>query len=636
MSVSIAKVYGALFPNTFKYDEDYDELSASNKLDIMSYPYNIRKLFYDTYSSLDANDMKRVCEFLPQKELDDIINNDPEVVYIDNIANQEVAITFDKSGELVPKLYKHLIYSDYKYLQFTKENDRSHYTIKNIILYDAGVLPGTDKPTYNVNYYLMKGLFYNNFKVSIKILSNVIEEEYVHMILDYVDPQIIFDRFNDDCSRQFDTIKDMYKLPVGKFEQWASKYLTHLIKHKVLRFEDITSVILKENVLGYYDSFGDIASPENLTHIDSYVSSYTKDQLTGNNIKSIFSIYAKMAKHNNTQMFKIICSKVCDKKAKDYRQKVISLMRLYFENCVLHKHPIEVDIINYSINDNEQIDLSIDVYSLLDSKVWTINNYIKCIQHNDDIKFIVKSNLVSDVITYLTDGKEDDMTPEYKEQIRNYLYKLLSQCIVNKVDISPYYGIVSKFELRDYKYEIVSNNNPPKGIKNFIGGMGFVSRVVETLGTNYIKTYHKEPPIEIYSSPRVAPMEETWRKYVNNDVPAEISKYSYYDYMIRNNGSRRPKNITALYTYLSNTTENKIIFINNDNTLDKPARLRHIIPINYDKVKDFLAEELITNDISLLTQVSNKDWEKQLQEETIESIQLHSVIVKISIEIEHH
>ena len=105
-------------------------------------------------------------------------------------------------------------------------------------------------------------------------------------------------------------------------------------------------------------------------------------------------------------------------------------------------------------------------------------------------------------------------------------------------------------------------------------------------------------------------MEETWRKYVNNDVPAEISKYSYYDYMIRNNGSRRPKNITALYTYLSNTTENKIIFINNNNTLDKPARLRHIIPINYDKVKDFLAEELITNDISLLTQVSNKDWEK--------------------------
>ena len=96
-------------------------------------------------------------------------------------------------------------------------------------------------------------------------------------------------------------------------------------------------------------------------------------------------------------------------------------------------------------------------------------------------------------------------------------------------------------------------------------------------------------------------MEETWRNYVNNDVPAEISKYSYYDYMIRNNGSRRPKNITALYTYLSNTAENKIIFINNDNTLDKPARLRYIIPINYDKVKDFLAEELITNDISLLT-----------------------------------
>ena len=137
----------------------------------------------------------------------------------------------------------------------------------------------------------------------------------------------------------------------------------------------------------------------------------------------------------------------------------------------------------------------------------------------------------------------------------------------------------------------------------------------QTLGFAWIKTYHEEPPFEIYASPNVNVDGDTnaslWKKHVNvHTVPMEMTSEKYYDYMIKTRGIKKDPNSTIMYTFFSNSLENKIIFCKSDVEFDYPAVERYSIPIGYDKIKPFLHEELETNDICMFASLDKDDWSK--------------------------
>ena len=135
----------------------------------------------------------------------------------------------------------------------------------------------------------------------------------------------------------------------------------------------------------------------------------------------------------------------------------------------------------------------------------------------------------------------------------------------------------------------------------------------------WIKTYKEEPQLEIYVAPNTSIEFEMgyntnmsiWRRYVNfSTVPNEMKSISYWKYMIDTKGKKKNPNHTIMYTFFSNSLENKIIFCKSDVELLTPAVPRYSIPVDFVKVKPFLHEELITNDICSFCQMTKDDWNK--------------------------
>lgn len=183
----------------------------------------------------------------------------------------------------------------------------------------------------------------------------------------------------------------------------------------------------------------------------------------------------------------------------------------------------------------------------------------------------------------------------YDEQLLNYRPKILVEWFVQSIEL--------KRINHDNFNEIYDKHKPESK-----------SRV--ELAVAWIKTYHEEPPIEIYVSPNETNrsgvnLYRTWCNNVNsNTVPMEMVNIGYWDFMMRNEGKKKNPNHTILYTFFSNTLENKIIFTKSDVDLLSPAINRYFIPVDYDLLKPFLHEELVTNDICTFTQVTKDDWEK--------------------------
>jgi hypothetical protein len=133
----------------------------------------------------------------------------------------------------------------------------------------------------------------------------------------------------------------------------------------------------------------------------------------------------------------------------------------------------------------------------------------------------------------------------------------------------------------------------------------------------WIQYQKEEPPLPIYVSPNTTcgsynqSPNRIWCTYVNPaTIPKEMTSINYYDYMIATKGRKRNPNHTTMYTFFSNTDENKIIFCKSDVELFSPARPRYSIAVEYDKLKPFLHEELDTNGICSFTHLTKDDWNK--------------------------
>ena len=132
----------------------------------------------------------------------------------------------------------------------------------------------------------------------------------------------------------------------------------------------------------------------------------------------------------------------------------------------------------------------------------------------------------------------------------------------------------------------------------------------------WIRVYHEEPPFEVYLDPNHSHFNgqnfaDAWRKYVSSDtVPMEMTSMKYWIFMHNSGGHRQSPDHTIMWTFFSNSKCNKIIFARSDVEFTEPARNRCFIPIDYERVKPFLHERLITNNICRFTEVTARDWNK--------------------------
>lgn len=134
-----------------------------------------------------------------------------------------------------------------------------------------------------------------------------------------------------------------------------------------------------------------------------------------------------------------------------------------------------------------------------------------------------------------------------------------------------------------------------------------------SLGFCVVEKLHCEPSYLIYPPPSGKidgkTIADVWRDAVGTEPPMEMVSTRYYTWMMDNKGKKRSPEHSALYTFFSEDfLENKIIFTRFDDRLTGPAEIRLYIPVDFEKLKTYLREELDTNDICTLTRLSARDW----------------------------
>ena len=149
------------------------------------------------------------------------------------------------------------------------------------------------------------------------------------------------------------------------------------------------------------------------------------------------------------------------------------------------------------------------------------------------------------------------------------------------------------------------------------------------IGFAWVRTYKEEPPLLFYPNPNYreestknqknprkqwqtgVTIADVWAQYVNESTtPMEMTSMKYYDYMVKSNGVKRNPNQTIMYSYFSNSNENKLIFCRSNIELLDPAVPRYYIPVEFRKLKQYLHEDLLTTDICMFAQLTKNDWEK--------------------------
>ena len=185
----------------------------------------------------------------------------------------------------------------------------------------------------------------------------------------------------------------------------------------------------------------------------------------------------------------------------------------------------------------------------------------------------------------------DKILEQFPDYYVSWFDSFIQKRIINKSNFSDYWNKYSN------KSRIANN------IPGFCG--------------TWIKAFHEEPPLELYVSPNTAcgaynkPPAGVWRDYVSVDtVPNEMKSMNYWQYMISTSGKKRNPNHTVAYSFFSNSECNKIVFIRAISELTAPAKQRFNIPVDFDELKTFLTEELITNDICSFKKLTNDDWNK--------------------------
>lgn len=253
------------------------------------------------------------------------------------------------------------------------------------------------------------------------------------------------------------------------------------------------------------------------------------------------------------------------------------------------------------------------------------------------LDYFVPANPISKFTRFIFDDflrkvRQEDKHIKFGDKIINYAIEyILLSCDFDKfaktADKSQYHEIsIRKCDaFTDYVYcyiEYLINDSVldipyyNELIDKYIKGhTAETDNKLAYLGMLYIKRFHEEPPLVLYGSPNTNISGNTnkkmWNKYVNDSTtPKEMTDMFFWKFMIKNNGNKRSEKSTSIYTFFSNSLENKIIFVKSDVVLDSPAVLRVDIPIEFNKLKSYLHEGIETNNICMFTELTANDFNK--------------------------
>ena len=221
------------------------------------------------------------------------------------------------------------------------------------------------------------------------------------------------------------------------------------------------------------------------------------------------------------------------------------------------------------------------------------NDYLELVLQHGSVKQVVAACFTNDGATVLRIlARREDCAIEY-------LCELVNRKIINRDNFNDFIaGII---------------DNP----KRF------------DIGFAWVRTYKEEPPLVVYPHPNYredstknqrnprkqwqtgVTIEDVWSQFVNaSTTPMEMKSTKYYDYMVKSGGVKRNPNQTIMYSYFSNSNENKLVFCKSDVELLDPAIPRYYIPVDFKKLKQYLHEDLLTTDICMFAQLTKNDWEK--------------------------
>ena len=182
-----------------------------------------------------------------------------------------------------------------------------------------------------------------------------------------------------------------------------------------------------------------------------------------------------------------------------------------------------------------------------------------------------------------------------------------------------------------YCYELIKMKTiTPDNIQEYVEKYGILSHADRfDLGFAWVETYKEEPPLCIYPNPNYVEnlskdktnpiskwrtgrnIKDAWSVAINaSTIPQEMCSMKYYDYMVKSNGVKRNPKQTIMYSFFSNSSENKLVFCRSDVELLDPAVPRWYIPVEFKSLKRYLHEDLITTDICMFSQLTKNDWEK--------------------------
>lgn len=551
------KILSTLLPEVFEYKEKYKDFYSKCKCDILKYPFNIRNLIYQCYPRVrDSSKEFRISN----AELNRIMDSDNELKYLDIDLTQT---------ELSNNTFNHLLKEDYEYLTMNS-NERKYYEMNNIVKYKKSVFSSIsnhskdtstnelsndtkDDYIYNIEFYYQNDIFpiKNNYNIS--ILSNIASYDLLKTVKK-INYEILLKRFVFSSHQK--TIEDIIK-----------------------DFDKDIIVRAYFNVLNEYkykDDYKDIVYDEYIAHVET-------NRLLNYTISNVYNAMLLLKYSNKDNILLLISS---------------------FEKLKLDVSIIANKLISFEDLTNDTVKRFIDKTSIVSK------NIVEILKDYDIMSYqnvFYKFNYIPNSYNILTvdysivnlfnrlsiDNKIDNINTlinnlqkHYNEVTNDRVLRFMLEILNIKIDIKDYLKL---FDI-DYRTEFI-NGKP--------------------LGYYYISNLRFELPFELYTNPMLFNLATVWKSnHPNIETPKEMTDEKYYDYMVRNNGNKRPKNNTVMYTYFSNTEVNYIMFVSSDYILDEPVKMRYIIPIEFELVKEFLTFDMNPTGICSYISLKDKDLNK--------------------------
>ena len=650
MSANLGYILSQVFDDAITYDEQYKELSISKRFDLMNYPYNLRRIVYRYYSEI-AEKYPEFSKQMPLKLFNELFTSDPDMT----------TIPLSLSSHL--QTY-HIIRGDKEMKSFIATNPDYKNRFRIFVINDS---------TMNIYVLILKlnkiielDNTYRNLSIADKMH---IQNRYIPVPVYYNigDKQIFSYRYNNllsDISNDIDInisahtvvlisvlrleelAKTMQMLNIDnsnmnlfakRFANWNIRivfpylseleietqlsFLKYWINHSSLLFKNNLPLFIKyirkilfKNINSQSYQISEIC--ENILKLS--INSNTPER-ENDKVKVIVNIPKQIYRLlHNSQFYKFMASLIDILNEFSTKNIYIGNVPEYIIKNMTSRQQLEyMRIQNQHIcNDYSAIFKDVpenEFCYLLEvnpaSPIERMTEYIIKHELRADVNFekMLKENsaFIQLYMSTLFKRYKASSDEALHETIMKYIHDILidSESVFNNYIVKSFESKENITTLFDDEVKSYMNKHQNDNIMN-----------KGTYAMLYVKMFHEEPPIYIYHSPIINISFETlssiWRSNVSRDVvPQEMTDKRYWEYMIKNNGTRRDPNSTTIYTYFSNSTECKIIFVSESNMLNEPAIQRYTIPVNFAKIKEFLTEELDTNNISMPGTVNNHDWE---------------------------